>query len=187
MATKRDRKLPSEYRGPERAFQFDRDTILIYTGIHEADMRPFSRIGAGTSVPAGLLPQIENVVVPEENLWNVGLEAAWLKESLAAGSGHIRYVGSKERTTQLHRYLDPNEDEMSRSKEDAANDPVEYASYSAPERGVSQKDRCTITYMATGEYQVTVGGSRVLDSQSLSRGRMGLDREYDQVSKILFA
>ncbi len=185
MATKRDRKLPSEYRGPERAFQFDRDTFLIYTGIHEADMRPFSRIGAGTSVPAGLLPQIENVVVPEENLWNVGLEAAWLKESLAAGSGHIRYVGSKERTTQLHRYLDPNEDEMSRSKEESANDPVEYASYSAPERGVSQKDKCTITYMATGEYQVTVGGSRVLDSQSLSRGRMGLDREYEQVSKIL--
>ncbi|MEQ8349906.1 MAG: hypothetical protein RH862_00380 [Leptospiraceae bacterium] len=185
MATKRDRKLPSEYRGPERAFQFDRDTFLIYTGIHDADMRPFSRIGAGTSVPAGLLPQIENVVVPEENLWNVGLEAAWLKESLAAGSGHIRYVGSKERTTQLHRYLDPNEDEMSGSKEDAGNDPVEYSSYSAPEKGVSQKDRCTITYMATGEYQVTVGGSRVLDSQSLSRGRMGLDREYEQVNKIL--
>ena len=185
MATKRDRKLPSEYRGPERAFQFDRDTFLIYTGIHEADIRPFSRIGAGTSVPAGLLPQIENVVVPEENLWNVGLEAAWLKESLDAGSGHIRYVGSKERTSQLHRYLDPSEDDMSRSKEDAANDPVEYSSYSAPERGVSQKDRCTITYMATGEYQVTVGGSRVLDSQSLSRGRVGLDKEYDQVSKIL--
>lgn len=185
MATKRDRKLPSEYRGPERAFQFDRDTFLIYTGIHEADMRPFSRIGAGTSVPAGLLPQIENVVVPEENIWNVGLETAWLKESLAAGTGHIRYVGSKERTTQLHRYLDPGEDDMSRSREDAPPDPVEYAAYQAPERGVSQKDRCTITYMATGEYQVTVGGSRVLDSQSLSRGRMGLDKEYEQIKKIL--
>ncbi|MCB1166894.1 MAG: hypothetical protein KDK33_12110, partial [Leptospiraceae bacterium] len=150
MATKRDKKLPSEYRGPERAFQFDRDTFLIYTGIHEADIRPFSRIGAGTSVPAGLLPQIENVVVPEENLWNVGLESAWLKESLRAGAGHIRYVGSKERTSQLHRYFSPGDDEISKPKEEAGQEPVEYSSYQAPERGVSQKDRCTITYMATG-------------------------------------
>lgn len=180
MATRRDKIHLNELRGQDRAFQLDRDTVLIYTGTHPSDIRPFARIGASPHMPVALLSQIENVILPEENLWNIGLEAAWMSASLASGAGRLRYVGSRERTQQIHRYFAKDEEEA-REKDG----PVDYQTYEAPRNEANLKDRCTITYMKTGDYTVTVGGSKVLDSGGFMRGKIDIDREYDLINRAL--
>lgn len=201
MAQRNKSINPLELRGTERVFQIDRDTILIYTGLHLEDIRPFSRIGAGYQLPAHLLPYIEHVILPEKHLWNIGVEDAWLRAGIDMGVGKITYVGSKERVTQLHRYFDIESYMQQKAKEarekarekgqDRKNDempaelPVKYEVYQAPQRGEDTKNKCLITYLATGDFQVSVGSSKVLDSGSYFRARLGIDREYALMSKVL--
>lgn len=202
MAAKNKLINPAELKGVERIFQVDRDTILIYTGIHPGDARPFARIGAGYALPAHLLPLVEHVILPETHLWNIGVEDAWLRTVVDGGSGKIHYVGSKERVTQLQRYFDieaylkmkekqaqerAKESGQERKKSESAAPaeiPVEYDVYKAP-LGVDNRNKCIITYLATGDYQVAVGSSRVLDSGSYFRSRITLDKEYAMISKAL--
>lgn len=201
MAQRNKTINPLELRGTERVFQIDRDTILIYTGLHLQDVRPFSRIGAGFQLPAHLLPYIEHVILPENHLWNTGVEDAWLRAGIDLGAGKLTYVGSKERVTQLNRYFDiegyikqkekearekAREKGQDRKKGEAPTElPVKYEVYQAPQRGEDVKNKCLITYLATGDYQVSVGSSKVLDSGSYFRARLGMDREYALMSKVL--
>lgn len=201
MAQRNKTINPLELRGTERVFQIDRDTILIYTGLHLQDVRPFSRIGAGFQLPVHLLPYIEHVILPENHLWNPGVEDAWLRAGIDLGAGRLTYVGSKERVTQLNRYFDiegymrqkekeardrAREKGQDRKKAEAATElPVKYEVYQAPVRGDEARNKCLITYLATGDYQVSVGSNRVLDSGSYFRSRLGMDREYSLMSKVL--
>jgi len=200
MALKNKNINPAELKGAERVFQIDRDTILIYTGQHPQDLRPFSRIGAGFQLPVHLLPLIEHVIVPENHLWNTGVEDAWLRAGVDSGS-ELTYVGSKERVNQLNRYFEiesylkekqkaereqqKDKAATAKTKEAAKPLPVTYEVYQAPERGGDSRNKCLITYLATGDYQVTVGNSKVLDSGSYFRSRIGIDREYAMMSKVL--
>lgn len=201
MAAKNKAINPLELKGAERVFQIDRDTILIYTGLHRADVRPFSRIGAGYSLPLHLLPMVEHVILPESHLWNIAVEDAWLRSGIDAGTGKVSYVGSKERVNQVHRYFDietyvkAKEKEalekarasgLDRKKGDTQTEmPVDFEVYSAPLRGEDNRNKCLITYLATGDYQVSVGSSRVLDSGSYYRARITIDKEYALISKAL--
>lgn len=203
MATNSKTINPLELRSAERIFQIDRDTILIYTGMSSKDIRPFSRIGAGFQLPVQLLPFIEHVLLPENHLWNIGVEDAWMRSGIELGAGKLTYVGNKERVTQLNRYFDvesylkekakaekakekPKDSAKDRKKNDDKKDlPIEYEVYQTPQRGEDNRHKCIITYMATGDYSVSVGSNRVLDSGSYFRSRLTLDREYALMNKAL--
>lgn len=201
MAAKNKAINPLELKGVERVFQIDRDTILIYTGLHKGDVRPFSRIGAGYALPMHLMPLVEHVILPESHLWNIAVEDAWLRAGIDSGAGKVRYVGSKERVNQVHRYFDIETYMKAREKEalekaraagidrkkgDVQTElPVDFEVYTAPLRGEDNRNKCLITYMATGDYQVSVGSSRVLDSGSYYRARITIDKEYALITKAL--
>ncbi len=184
MLTKSYKINPLELKGNDRVFQLDRDTIILYTGLHLEDIKPFARIGAGSEYPFFLSHFIESVLLPERNMWNAGIEEMWLRMSLDMNTGKIKYVGSKEMLSYLQRYFDLEQLYSTSRKEEKIKLPVEYQIYSMP-RPEIEKDRSTIIYLATGEYQVNVGGSRVFDSGNYFRARLTIDKEYNILKKIL--
>ncbi|MBW7858913.1 MAG: hypothetical protein H3C43_11625, partial [Leptonema sp. (in: Bacteria)] len=143
----------------------------------------------------------EHVLLPENHLWNIGVEDAWMRSGIELGAGKLTYVGSKERVTQLNRYFDvesylkerakaekakAKDKGQDRKKADSKSDlPIEYEVYQAPQRGEDNRHKCVITYMATGDYSVSVGSNRVLDSGSYFRSRLTIDREYSLMNKAL--
>jgi len=177
---KRQNESATEIRGAERAFQLNRDTLLVYTGLHPRDFRPFIRFGSSpNSVPMGLLKHIENVVLPEDEPVNAGVEVAWIDATLRAGSEHIRYVGSRERISQINSFAGLREE-----KGEPA--PIESLAYRAKiGSGGAERDKSMLTFFATGNVNVTVGGARVLDYASFKRGVLHIDREYELFTRAL--
>jgi len=184
--TKNIKINPLELRGNDRIFQIDRDTILIYTGLHLEDFRPFSRIGAGHDFPVSIVQLVENILLPERHMWNVGLEEMWLRSSIESGISKIKYIGSKEMLSYLNRYFDlesyfsPNG-----KKAEKVHLPVEYKIYEPPNQRELNKDKSSIIYMHTGDFQVLVGGSRVMDSGNYFRARLTIDKEYLFLKRII--
>ena len=171
-------ELLEEMKGQTRAFRIDRDTLIIYTGRDKSDLQPFVRIGAGDDIPHGILPHIENVVVPESNLWNLGLEMAWQNASLQQGVKYIRYVGGKDRVSQLYNYtrISEKDDENHREKVKL----LPYAKTSLQ----NVKEKSFITFFTGGNMNVQVNGSKVIDFENYTRSKIGLDKEYDLMIKV---
>ncbi len=171
--------LIKELRAPDRVFQIDRDTTLVYVGLHPDDRRPFVRVGAGRSIPGGLLKQIENVILPEDDPLNVGLELAWLKSTLDEGEDSIRYVGSKDRVSQIYNFSGMQ------NIEEADKRPVRIAPYQPFRAQDVQKDRATTMFFETGNALLQLGSTKVYDHGAARRGKLTLDREYDLISRAL--
>lgn len=184
-STKINKINPLELRGNDRIFQINRDTIYIYTGLHLEDFKPFSRIGAGNDYQFNINQMVENVLLPERHLWNIGIEEMWLRNSIELGSSKLKYVGSKEMLSYISRYFDLETYYSQNGKKEKVNLPVEYKIYQPPNQKELNKDKSAIIYMHTGEFQVLVGGSRVMDSGNYFRQRITLDKEYTLLKKIL--
>ncbi len=177
MAANKKQQVIAELRGSDRVFQIDRDTSVIYTGLHSEDMRPFMRVGAGKSVPGGVLRHIENVLLVENDPINIGLETAWLQATIDEGEESIRYVGSKDRVQQIYAFTGMRELEE-------GNRPVEAVPYK-PVRLAHEKNRVTTTFFETGNAVVNVGTSKVYDHQAAMRGRIDIDKEYDLMARAM--
>lgn len=171
-----------ELRGAERAFQYDRDTIIVYTGLHPDDVRPFIRIGAGDSTPDGLIRHIENVVLPDQDPVNVGLELFWLHNTLENGGDLIRYVGSKDQVSRIYSFSGMRELEES-GKEETHVETLAYRLMPPARRNA--KDRCLINFFETGNVNVSVDGTRVLDLQTRKKAFLSLDKEYELIARAL--
>ncbi len=183
MLRKNENKPYNEYRGSDRLFKIDRDTLIIYTGKEKNDLRPFLRIGAGLNPPAGLLGNIENVVLPEGNMWNVGLEVEWLDVALHESKEPIHYYGGKDRITQMNGYIGATAEHPSGEEEQGK---LELSPYEARSGSFNvPKDRSLTTYLYNDNFQVTVNGSRVLDYESFQRTTYSIDKEYELFQKIL--
>lgn len=177
MAKSNSEQKISEMRGNDRVFQLDRDTFAVFTGLHREDMRPFIRVGAGKTIPTGLLRHFENVLLTENDPLNVGLEMAWLHATLTEGEETIRYVGSKDRVAQIYAFTGMRD-------LDEADRHVEIVPYKIS-REEARRDRSTITFFETGNAIVQVGNSKTYDHLAQQRGRISLDREYDLLTKSL--
>ncbi len=181
QSTAKRKQTELELRGPERSFQLDRDTVIVYTGMHEDDVRPFIRIGAGASAPEGLLKHIENVVLPDADPVNVGLEMFWLHSTLEKGGDMIRYVGSRDQVSRMYSYSG-----MKEQADDKQKSPVEILAYQPPRGNKGdQHDKTLINFYETGNVNVMVDGARALDLDSYRRGVMHLDKEYQLIDKAL--
>ena len=167
----------NELRGTDRVFQIDRDTFVVYTGMHPEDMRPFIRVGAGKAIPRGILRNFENVLLTENDPLNVGLEMAWLHATLSEGEETIRYVGSKDRVAQVYSFTGMRE-------LDDSNRHVEIVPYKMANLE-TRRDRSTITFFETGNAIVQVGNSKTYDHVAHGLERISLDREYDLLTKAL--
>lgn len=178
MAKNNSEQKISEMRGNDRVFQLDRDTFAVYTGLHPEDLRPFIRVGAGKTIPTGLLRHFENVLLTEDDPLNVGLEMAWLHATLNEGEETIRYVGSKDRVAQIYGFTGMRELEEGER-------PVEILPYKMARGEETRRDRSTITFFETGNAVVQVGSSKTYDHMAQQRGRISIDREYDLLSKSL--
>ncbi len=183
MSGNRNNTPIQEYRGAERLFRLDRDTLIIFVGKEADDLRPFLRIGAGKNPPEGLLGLIENVVLPDTRLWNIGMELEWLDITLHETSENLRYIGSKERIAQLNGYI-KGDSEMAISEESQQR--LVMHPYD-PGTGVvdAPKNRALTTYLKNGNFQVSVSGLKTLDFDSYQRTSYNIDREISQLNKIL--
>lgn len=169
----------AELRQSDRIFRLDRDTILVYTGREERDARPFLRVGAGQSMPPELLKYIENVILSEQEIANAGMELQWMKATLGSGGESVRYVGSKERVSQMYAYAGLAEmDEEDRP-------PVKVAPYGPFNSRVETKNKCMIMFMATGNFQITLNSSKLLDYFSYRHQKLNIDREYELITRAL--
>lgn len=169
----------ADLRQSDRVYRLDRDCLLVYTGRDPRDARPFLRIGTGQSMPAELLKHIENVVLTEQELGNAAQEMSWMKATLGAGGESVRYVGSKERVSQMYAYAGLTEmDEEKRP-------PVKVAPYGPFNSRVETKNKAMILFMATGNIQVSLSSSKLLDFFSYRNQRLNIDREYDLISRAL--
>lgn len=176
MAKKKEKLRLDELRGGDRVFQVDRDTLILFTGRDRRDIRPFVRVGAGTSVPTGLLRHIENVILAEKDPPNAATETAWIHATMADGNEVIRYVGSKDIIQQIYNFSgipEMREDEKPH---------VELVPFEI-NRGVQEaKGRSTTTLFGNGNFSVSVGGTRALDFENFQRGIMNADKEHDLIS-----
>jgi hypothetical protein len=169
----------ADLRQSDRVYRLDRDCLLVYTGRDARDARPFLRIGTGQSMPPELLKHIENVVLTEQELGNAAQEMSWMKATLGAGGESVRYVGSKERVSQMYAYAGLSEmDEEKRP-------PVKVAPYGPFNSRVETKNKCMILFMATGNIQASLSSSKLLDYFSYRNQRLNIDREYDLISRAL--
>ena len=161
-----------EISGSERVFRLDRDTFLVYTGLHADDYRPFIRVGAGQSILHGYLGQIEHVLLLDKAPLNIGQEMYWLKSTLDEIQEPVRYVGSRERVSQIYSITGmPDLDEEERS--------VQIEPFSPPKKGSEQpKDRCNIQFFANGNAQAFVGRSKVFDYDAVARSKGTIDDEF---------
>ncbi|MCB1318818.1 MAG: hypothetical protein KDK34_01120, partial [Leptospiraceae bacterium] len=150
------------------------------TGLHADDLRPFLRAGSGVTIPAGLLDQIENVLLPETDPPNVGLEYAWMRAGVQSGTGPIRYVGSKESVSAVSNYCGMQDVEEPEDRQ------VRVQPYQVLQRNQElPRDRSLTTFFHNGNAQVLVGGSRTYDHDALRRTRVTLDKEYDLLQRAL--
>ena len=178
---KNEKRIP-ELRGSERTFQYDRDTLIVYTGMHPGDMRPFIRIGAGDAPPGGLLRHIENVILPDVDPTNVSLEMFWLNNTLEQSGEIIQYVGSRDQITRLYSFTGMKE--RAESQDDLPVKLMPYKPLQARQATVS-RDKCLINFYETGNLNVSVDGAKVLDLSAFKRSVLNLDKEYDLISKVL--
>ncbi len=184
-STKNVKINPLELRGNDRVFQIHRDLIIIYTGLHLEDFRPFARIGASYDFPVFITSMVENVLLPERHIWNIGLEEMWLRSVIETGESKIKYVGSKEILSNLNKYFDLESYYSHNKKNQSLQLPVEYKVYQPPNQQENIKERSSIIYLHTGDYQVLVNGNRVIDSGNYFRSRLTIDKEYSYLKKIL--
>lgn len=179
MARKAEPINLSELRGSDRVFQIYRDTVLVYTGKHKRDFRPFTRVGADRHAPFHLLKYIENVLVTEQDPPNVAMEAAWVDATLNAGADTVRYVGSRELVNPINQYVGQGEHHP------GEKGPVETLTFRPFKSSEQGKDKSLITFFKTGNVAMTVGSSRVLDYASFKKGVLDIDTEYEQIAKAL--
>ena len=179
MARKAEPINLAELRGAERVFQIYRDTVLIYTGRHKRDFRPFTRVGADPHAPHHLLKYIENVLVTEQDPPNAALEAAYVDATLRAGADSVRYVGSRELVKPINQYVGLTGE----SHDDKG--PVETLTFRPFKNDEIGKDKSMITFFGTGNVAMTVGTSRVLDYASYKKSILDIDTEYDLIDRGL--
>lgn len=168
-----------ELRGSDRVFQIDRDTALVFTGLHVDDVRPFLRIGAGKEIPDALLKHIEHVILPEDDPCNMGLELAWLGATVASGEKKIRYVGSRDRINQVYSFAGMPE---INEPEERPVQPVPYQAFRAQD---IKRDHVTTVFMTNGDAVVQMGSTRIYDHHANRRIRLTLDKEYELMSRAL--
>lgn len=181
MARKAEPINLEELRGAERVFQIYRDTVLVYTGKHKRDFRPFTRVGADRHAPFHLLKYIENVLVTEADPPNLAMEAAWVDATLGSGADTVRYVGSRELVNPINQYVGQPGDNHTPGEKG----PVETLTYRPFKSSEQDKDKSLITFYKTGNVSMTVGSSRVLDYASYKKGVLDIDQEYELIEKAL--
>ncbi|MBX7057099.1 MAG: hypothetical protein K1X75_03465 [Leptospirales bacterium] len=173
------REFLRELRGSDRVFQIDRDTALVFSGMHPDDVRPFVRIGAGRQIPDAILRQIEYVILPEDDPCNLGLELAWLGATVQSGEKTIRYVGSRERVNQVYSFAGmPEIDEPSER-------PVQPVIYHAFRAQDLKRDHFTTVFMTNGDAVLQMGSTRIYDHHANRRIRLTIDKEYELLSRAL--
>ncbi|MDH5654946.1 MAG: hypothetical protein OEZ34_03500 [Spirochaetia bacterium] len=175
MAKKTD--ILEEMKGQARVFRVDRDAIIIYTGRDKSDIQPFIRVGAGDNIPHGLLKHIENVIIPESDLWNMGLEMAWQDASLKQGVDHIQYVGNKDMVNQVYLYT-----RFSEKDDEYHKKTVKLLPYKKTKL-TDTKEKSYINFFSNGNMNIQVHGSKVVDFENFIRSKINLDKEYDLMNK----
>ncbi len=181
-----------ELRPSDRIFQLDRDTFLIYVGLHEDDSRPFVRVGGGTSIPEGALPHIDNVILTEKEMCNVGEEIALLRAAKRKGQKQkTRYIGSKAIVNQLYKITeavyaaDVSAKKSSIKRQDILDvGMLEMNLFGPPAKNIGKK-RVTVNLMKDGNFVILVGTSRVFASSAIHKGKVDWGREYDMIVEAL--
>ncbi|MCB1172066.1 MAG: hypothetical protein KDK39_00800 [Leptospiraceae bacterium] len=161
----------------ERVFQLDRDTFVVYTGMHGDDLRPFIRVGAGQSIVHGYLGQFENVLLLDAQPANIGRELEWLQATVSEVQEPIRYVGSRDRVNQIYNLTGMPELEESQR-------PLQIEAFSPNLRSTGRsKEKSTIQFFENGNVRILVGRSQVYDREQVNRARGSLDQEFDQMHR----
>ena len=177
-----------ELRAPERIFQIDRDTFLIYVGLQAESESPFVRVGSGNLIPESMLPHIGSVILPENNPINVAMEMEWLEASMSQGQEKVHYLGAKEQISQLQKLAklrySSKKNALAYSQEDDPKLPLETEVFGPPLRDLA-KDKVTVNQMRDGNFVIFVGSTRVFDHSTVERGRIGLEREYALLEEAL--
>ncbi len=179
MARKPESINLEEMRGADRVFQIYRDTVLVYTGRHKRDFRPFTRVGADRHAPRHLLKYIENVLVTDQDPPNVALEAAWVDATVQAGADSVRYVGSRELVGPINHYVGIQ------GHAPGEKGPVETLTYRPFKNSEMGKEKTLLTFFGTGNVSLTMGTSRVLDWSSYKKAILDIDQEYDLIARAL--
>jgi hypothetical protein len=174
----RNESILEEMKGVQRIFRIDRDTLIVYTGKNGDEIAPFLRIGAGDDIPHGLLRHIETVIVPDSQIWNLGLETAWQEATLAQGARNILYVGDRDKISKIYAYTWIDIDQEELHKEKVKIRPIQKNSVEG-----DRTDKSYIVFMNNGNLVLNVYGTKVLDHSAYYRGKISIDREYDLIAR----
>ncbi len=182
--TKKKTKLDiREISSSERVFQLDRDSFLIYVGLHIDDSKPFVRTGSGRLIPEGILRHINSVILSTAKPINIGKELEWVEESLRQGVDKVHYIGEKDTVVQLQKLVARQYSKSKvRSKKDGL--PIETELFGPPNSKLSKK-RITVNQMENGNFLILSGTSRIFDYYFAQRGKKDLDDEYELMEETL--
>ncbi len=166
----------------DRVFQIDRDTFLIYTGIHRNDLLPFVRSGCGVSIPLGLSRHIGNVIFSEDANINVGQELKWLDAGIQEQQQNLCYVGTKTQVSQFYKYANSKYAQSSAKKESLP--PVKLLPFSPIEMNETG-NKVTTHLLRKGNFEVRIGNKKIFDSLEMSKRGFSLEREYEMIHSSL--
>ena len=177
-----------ELRAPERIFQLNRDTFLVYVGLGLDNEAPFARVGSGDPIPSAILPHIGSAILPENNPSNLAMELKWLEASMEQGQEKVHYLGAKDQITQIQKLVkskfSSKRSAFRYSQEDDPRLPLEAEIFGPPVKSLS-KEKVTVNQMRNGNFVIFVGATRVFDHSTMNRGRIGLEREYTLLEEAL--
>ena len=177
----------------ERVFQLDRDTFLFYLGRSFDDISPFVRIGSGYDVPLSVLPYIENVLILEKPVTNIGQELQWFMAASQQGLlDRISYVGDKSYVNNVYKLVQLHSSKLQRNKnydfvKREENLPMNMVRFEPPKSSSLSisKNRAIASQMREGNVILSMGTTRIFNTAAMQKGYISLDREYSMIEDVL--
>ena len=169
----------------ERVFQLNRDTYLIYVGLHSDDANPFIRIGSGELPNDAILKLIKHIVIPEVDTINIGQEMEWVNRNILLGGERPSYIGLDEHIRSAYRFASIRFQKKSKSsflKKAEAEPPIEIQHFGPPAE--PNKNHVIVNQLGAGNFTVLVGKSRVFDYKNILRGQFNYEREFNLISEL---
>ncbi len=170
----------------ERVFQLDRDTFLIYVGLHADDNTPFIRIGSGDVGPDAIMGLIKHVIIPEKDPINVGQEMEWVRANTQLGNDKFSYIGLDEHIRSIYKFAEHKFQKNTKSsffKKVQPNVPIEIQPFGPPT--LPTKDHVIVNKLEEGNFTILVERARVFDYKNIQKGQIHYDREYTMITDVL--
>jgi hypothetical protein len=161
----------------DRIFMVDPECFIIFTGSTLDDQQPFIRIGNWFDMPAGLIPLIENIIIPDRMIGNPAYEQFSIDVDYLPTNRYIGSRGLVKRFLNFQKVFGL----------DLRNATVVDADSEIPEmngRKLTRREGFTGIFYSDGNFRIKHGSSDLFDLSSALTASMCDIASHERLTRI---